>query len=300
MSGSAAVPASVVVPTLGRPSLEPCLRSVLACRPAAAEVVVVDQSDGGEVARLLERIGDGRLRHVVSTGRGVALATNTGARAAAYDTLLVTHDDCTVAEYWVGATVAAMDEVPEGMVTGRVLPVGDPGAVPSCRTETEPEDFTGILSKGALWPACMAVSRRALLDIGGFDERPSLRFAEDNDLCYRWISDGRRLRFVPEMVVWHHDWRSPRQLRETYVGYARAQGAFYAKHLRAGDRRVLPFLVSDVVLGVRSLVAGLVHRRPAWRDARRALLVGGPVGFLEGWREAGRLSRRTPASAPAR
>jgi GT2 family glycosyltransferase len=263
--------------------------------------VVVDQSGAADVTALLDRLADRRLRHVVSDGRGIALATNTGVRAATYETVLVTHDDCTVAEDWVGAATAAMAEVPGGMVSGRVLPVGDAASVPSTRTELEPEDWTGTLMKGVLWPANMAVGRRALLDIGGFDERATLRLAaEDNDLGYRWISDGRPFRYVPAMVVWHHDWRSPRQLRETYVVYAKGQGAFYAKHLHAGDRRVLRFLVSDLLLGVRSHVGALVHRRPAWQDARRALVVWLPVGFVAGWREARRLSRGTSASAPGR
>jgi GT2 family glycosyltransferase len=275
---------------------------VLACRPAAAEVVVVDQSGGPDVRALLGRLEDGRLRHVVSDGRGIALATNTGARVASSDVVLVTHDDCTVAADWVGAAVEAMAEVPNGMVSGRVLPVGeDPEAVPSIRTETEPEDLTGTPSKGALWPANMAVRRTHLLEVGGFDERPSLRLAaEDNDLCYRWITEGRPFRYVPAMVVWHHDWRSPEQLRATYVTYAKGQGAFYAKHLHAGDRRVLRFLLSDLALGVRSHVGGLVHRRPAWRDPRRAFVVWLPIGFAAGWREARRLSRGATASGPGR
>jgi GT2 family glycosyltransferase len=294
------VPASVIVPTLGRPSLEPCLRSVLDCRPGPAEVVVVDQSGGREVDALIRTLADERLRHVVSDGRGIALATNAGVQAASHAVVLVTHDDCTVEEDWVGAAWDAVQEDPGGMVTGRVLPVGDPAAVPSIRTETEPEDLTGRLGKGVLWPANMAVGRTELLAVGGFDERPTLRLAaEDNDLAYRWISGGRRFRYVPAMVVHHHDWRSPQQLRATYAAYAQGQGAFYAKHLRAGDRRVLPFLLSDLGLGVRSLAGAVRYRRPAWQDPRRAFLRHLPVGFVRGWREAGRI-RAAAASGPGR
>jgi GT2 family glycosyltransferase len=212
--------------------------------------------------------------------------------------VLVTHDDCTVAEDWVGEAWAAMAQVPDGMVSGRVLPVGDPAMVPSIRTEMEPEDWTGRLGKGVLWPANMAVGRTELLELGGFDERPSLRLAaEDNDLGYRWIAGGRRFRYVPAMVVHHHDWRSRDELRATYAAYAEGQGAFYAKHLRAGDRRVLGFLLSDLGLGLRSLLGAVRHRRPSWQDPRRAFLRHLPVGFVRGWREAGRVS---PVSPPAR
>ena len=247
------------------------------------------------MATLVADLSDQRIRHVVSDGRGIALATNAGLHAATNEWVLVTHDDCTVAEDWVRSAAEAMQEAPDGMVTGRVLPVGDPAAVPSIRTETEPEEWTGRLSKGALWPANMAVNRDAILSMGGFDERLTLRWAaEDNDLCYRWISLGRRLRYIPQMVVWHHDWRSPQQLRNTYISYAKGQGAFYAKHLHAGDRRVLRFIVSDLILGVRSVVAAPVRRRPRWQDPRRALPLWLPVGLAQGWRESRRLgSSRT-------
>jgi GT2 family glycosyltransferase len=37
--------------------------------------------------------------------------------------------------------------------------------------------------------------------------------AEDNDFRYRWLTSGRKVRYEPEMVVWHSDWRTPEELR---------------------------------------------------------------------------------------
>ena len=122
-----------------------------------------------------------------------------------------------------------------------MLPPDGSGYVPSTKSDPEPHDYTGQLMSGVLYPANMVASRAALRAIGGFDERASLRLAaEDNDLCYRWIVSGREFRYEPALVVWHHDWRTPEQLLRTHVVYATAQGAFYAKHLHAGDRHVLP------------------------------------------------------------
>src|SRR5215207_3804476 len=123
---------TVVIPTIGRAGqLETTLRSVTACRPAAAEVVVVDQSDGAEIDAVVARFADAGVRRVECVGRGIGLALNVGLRAASCDQVLVTHDDCTVAEDWVAAAEEQLAAVPAGIVTGAVLPVGDPEAVPS-------------------------------------------------------------------------------------------------------------------------------------------------------------------------
>jgi len=296
---TAAVPVSVVVPTVGRLDLlERCLRSVLACGPPADDVVVVDQSGGSEVAALVAQL-DGAVRRVPDEGRGTARAMNVGLAAARHDTVLVTHDDCTVEPDWVGTGAALAAAQPGAILTGRVLPPDDATYVPSTKTDPEPHDYTGTVTSGVLYPANMVASRSALQEIGGFDERPGLLVAEDNDLCYRWLVDGRPFRYEPDLVVWHHDWRTPAQLVRTHVAYARAQGAFYAKHLHAGDRRVLPMLRWDLRHGLRSTVVGIAQRRPRWQDPYREMVWSLLRGLVVGWFEARRLDASAPASGVA-
>ena len=89
-----------------------------------------------------------------------------------------------------------------------------PRPLSMCRRQspTRRRDYTGSITSGVLFPANMVFSRDALSEFGGFDERAGLMLAaEDNDLCYRWLVDGRSLRYEPELVVWHHDWRSRRR-----------------------------------------------------------------------------------------
>jgi O-antigen biosynthesis protein len=285
------VAASVVIPTIGRLDLlDQCLRSVLACDPGAEEVLVVDQSGGSDVAALVDRLGGGALRRLACEGRGIGLAMNVGLAAAEHDTVLVTHDDCVVEPDWVrrGTELAATH--PGTMFTGRVLPPDGSAYVPSTKSDPRPHDYTGTVTSGVLYPANMVASRSAIQAIGGFDERPGLLVAaEDNDLCYRWLVAGRALRYEPGLVVWHHDWRTPEQLVRTHVGYARAQGAFYAKHLYAGDRRVLPLLRWDLRHGLRSVARGVVRRTPRWQDPYREMVVSLLRGLVAGWRESRRL-----------
>ncbi|CAN5772148.1 MAG: glycosyltransferase family 2 protein [Ilumatobacteraceae bacterium] len=287
------VDVSVVIPTIGRTDLlGDCLRSLLACSPPADDIVVVDQSGAVAVRDLVDAIGAHQVRRVEGAGRGIARAMNQGLGAARHETVMVTHDDCTVAPDWVTVGARLATAWPGAIATGRVLPPAGSTYVPSTKSDPSPRDYTGTLTAGALYPACMVGSRSALLAFGGFDERPTLRSAaEDNDLCYRWLSSGRVLRYEPDLVVWHHDWRTPEELVRTHAVYAKAQGAMYAKHLYGGDRRVLRLLAWDLRQGLRSVIGG-GRRVPRWQDPYREMVTSLLVGLRRGWREERRLDPR--------
>ncbi len=287
MTGEDVVPASVLVRTIGRVELlRECLDSLTRCRPRAQEVVVVDQSGGGAVEELVKEFQGIGARHVPSEERGRGLALNAGLRSASFDVVLVTDDDCTVGSDWVGLAVRHMVAEPHGIVTGRVLAGGDSDAVPSTIADSAPRDWTGKIHFGALYTGNMACDRNDALAIGGFDEHIK-PVAEDNDFCYRWLRAGRTLRYEPELVVWHHEWRSRQDLENWYVEYAKSQGMFYAKHLRRGDLRMLPWIAYDLFAGMRGTAARLLLRRPRWSDAAQGILTGLPRGLAEGWRVFG-------------
>jgi GT2 family glycosyltransferase len=285
-----AVPVTVAIPTIGR--LEPlrrCLESLRACVPAPAEILVVDQSHETALTELVADVAGGRARVVPSHGLGVARARNDGLRAAVHPVVLVTDDDCTVPVEWVGVGHRLTAAHPGAIVTGRVLPVGDPRAVPSTKDDPVPVDLSSERRGGWLFGNNMALPRDGVLDLGGFDERfgPE-EAAEDNEFCYRWLSAGRSLRYEPSLVVEHHDWRSPEELERLYVRYARGEGFFYAKHLRRGDLRMLRFVIRDVAWGVRALASGRLKGRESWTDSRRGVFKGMPGGFAAGWRAYGK------------
>ena len=288
------VDASVIIPTIGRPErLRACLESLAGCDPRPSEVVVVDQSETGDTAALVEEFSGLGARRVTCERRGVGHARNVGLVNARGQVALMTDDDCTVADSWVGEGVRLAREHPGALITGAVLAGEDSPMALSTKVDPAPWDYTGERTSGVLYTNNALGPRAELVAFGGFDER--LPTAEDNDLCYRWLAEGRPLRYEPELVVWHHDWRTPEQLVRTHVAYARAQGAFYAKHLHAGDRRVLPLLRWDLRQGLRSTVVGLVRRTPRWQDPYREMVWSLLRGLAAGWLEARRLDP-SPAS----
>lgn len=262
------LPASVVIPTIGRGSLlKACLHSVLECAPGPSEVIVVDQSRGDEVHQVVRSLATDVVQVVDDRGRGIGRATNAGIAAARNSTVFVTHDDCTVAGGWIAAGARLAEQHPGALLTGRVLPPDGSPYVPSTIADPKPRDWTGTVCAGQLYPANMVADRGGLLSFGGFDERRGLWLAaEDNDLCFRWLSSGRPLRYEPSLVVWHHDWRTPDQLVRTHVAYAHGQGAFYAKHLALRDRQILPLLSWDLSHGFAAPLAAMLHGKPRWQE----------------------------------
>jgi GT2 family glycosyltransferase len=284
-----ALDVSVIIPTLGRPrELRMTLESLAACRPRAAEIVVIDQSGTDAVPAIVTEFASAGAVCINSTGRGIGLAVNEGLRRARSQVILATHDDCSVSADWVAVGNRLASGASSCVFTGRVLPRGDPEAVPSTKDDPNPRTYTGEVASGVLFPANMVLPRSDALEFGGFDER-FVTAAEDNDFCYRWLKAGRCLRYEPSLVVWHRDWRTRDELRQTYVRYWREQGRFYAKHLRRGDARIFRFLLGDArfALGaLRHLFTAAVHgRRPLLADAPRGLFCGLVPGLLSGLRD---------------
>ena len=283
MTRSAALPVTAAIPTIGRVELvEQCLASIAACDPPAGEILVVDQSGDEAMAALVSRYSEAGARLVSTSRRSRSHARNLALQEAANDLVAFTDDDCTVEPNWIGAAWGYAGKRPHTAVTGRVLPVGDPAAVPSTIDAPERRDYTGMRLPAALFGNNMVFDRSTAMEMGGFDH--AVIPAEDNDFSYRWLKAGYEIRYEPELTVHHHDWRDREGLERLYVEYARGQGKFYAKHLRGGDMTMAWFIVRHFYLGVRGLAVGIVKGRPRWSDERRGIFAGFPGGLVAGWR----------------
>ena len=275
---------TVVLPTIGRPELvRQCLDSLAACEPRADEILVVDSSDDDAVLDVVDDFAPlARTIHCAAPGLGTAF--NVGLSEARHEIVLLTNDDCTVEPNWVERGLAHVSAHGAAIVTGRVRPRGDPEVVPSTIDDPTPHEYEG---KGAfvLFTQCIALRRSPVLEFGGFDGsvRPS---AEDNDLSYRWLRAGRRIRYEPDFVVWHHDWRTPEQLARLYVGYGIGQGMVYGKHLRHGDIAIIRHLATAIYWSLRAVAARGVRGFNARPDPRIGMLRGLPTGLVRGWRAA--------------
>ena len=300
---------SVVVATRDRGELAAsAVRSILACRPQARAVWIVDQSRDGRTADALAGLAaDGSVRYLRSDTKGLSRAHNLAIARTDTDLVAITDDDCEVPGDWldqIGRGFALDPRV--GVVFGAVVAgEHDPavGYVPAYSRDApflarSPRDKWRIEGMGA----CMAIRRSTWESLGGFDERlgPGADFpaAGEGDFAYRALRSGWWIYETPAIAVLHHGFRSTAEGRVLFVRYALGTGAMMIKHLRCGtpgSARLLGRMAwrwargrrppglqlgsHDAPAGrlsgfARGFVAGAVARI----DRERCLYLAGPVG----------------------
>jgi hypothetical protein len=169
---------SIVIPTVGRPSLLAVLAVLARGDPpfVALEILVVN--DRRTPLAVPPVPG---LAVLSGRGTGPAAARNLGWRAAGHRWVVFLDDDVVPEPDWLDRLASDLD-VPArvGGVQGRVAVPLPPG-----RRPTDWERGTAGLAGGRWITADMAYRRAALVATGGFDERFRRAFREDAELAHR-------------------------------------------------------------------------------------------------------------------
>jgi len=287
------VAVSVAVPTVGRlDMLRRCLQSVAAGTVEPTELLVLDQSTDVDLQSELADLNIGYLRVVRCDGKGIARNLNMALETASQDALAITHDDCSVAPDWLETMERAIESLPGGLISGRVLPPEgvDPKRVPSINISEVPHEYTGTIVTHSIMAGNMVFSRATARKIGGFDERDGFRTAaEDTDFGYRWLLAGHPMRYEPAAVVTHYDWREGDDLVSLYRHYSRCVGRFYAKHLVEGDWRMAGWIARDMRYGLRARKRHLLGESERWEEDCLDLPLYLPIGVAEGLVESVRI-----------
>jgi histidinol-phosphate phosphatase family protein len=187
MTGSATPDYSVVVPTVGRPSLARLLDAIgRGPGPRPRRVVVVDDR---RVPRSPLELGEHGLPvcRLSTGGRGPAAARNAGWRATRSPWVVFVDDDVVPTDGWRTALA--------GDLTGLPWPVaGSQGRLrvpaPPDRRRTDWERSTAQLEDARWITADLAYRRDVLEEVGGFDERFPRAYREDADLGLRVTEAG--------------------------------------------------------------------------------------------------------------
>jgi glycosyltransferase involved in cell wall biosynthesis len=256
---------TAVVPTKDRASmLATCLAALRGELSEADELVVVDSAsaDPEQIADVARNYG---ARVIRSDRAGASLARNLGWQAASRELVAFIDDDVRVRRGWAGALVAAFDDESVDFVTGGVV-------VPDAQAGAErPVAVTSRTERTRLHPgldgdlgasANLAVRRRALAEVGGFDERLGpgswAASAEDLDLFDRLFRVHRLGMFEPLALAEHDQWRTRSQLIALDWGYGKGMGVRLAR-LRTWDRARARRLLREALVtqGVRSVVQDL-------------------------------------------
>jgi HAD superfamily hydrolase (TIGR01662 family) len=207
---------TVVVPTIGRPSLDALLDALAAASGARpAELILVDDRPAGEPLRP-DRPGLPPVRVVRTGGGGPARARNLGWRTARTQWIAFLDDDVVPDPDWYERLAGDLADLP-GHVAGSQGRVRVP--LPEDRRPTDWERGTAGLATSRWITADLAYRRAALAAVGGFDERFHRAFREDSDLALRVLDTGA--------------WLVRGQRRTTHP--VRPAGRWISVHVQAGN-----------------------------------------------------------------
>jgi histidinol-phosphate phosphatase family protein len=186
---------SIVVPTIGRPSLTELLASLveaLASGGAASpdRLIIVDDRPAPEGP--LPLLDTGVDTEVIQSGpaAGPAAARNVGWRMATTEWVAFLDDDVRVTGTWAADLAGDLDSLDSDVAgsQGRITVPLSPGRPP---TDWE-RSVAGL--ETAMWAtADMAYRLDVLEEVGGFDERFPRAYREDADLGLRITSAGYRI-----------------------------------------------------------------------------------------------------------
>jgi len=220
-SVSVVIPAYNAQNTLGGALQALCHQSY----PGHIEIIVVD--DGSVDGTAGEARSFPNVRYFRQENAGPASARNRGAREASGEFLFFTDSDCRPQQVWVEKMVAGFSADDIGVVAGS-YGIANPTS-PLARVihheiifrhnQRMPEFPRAFGSYN------VAFRRRVFENAGGFNAAYRRASGEDNDLSYKVLRQGQRIRFLKDAVVDHfHQESFGRYLKEQYRhGYWRAK-----------------------------------------------------------------------------
>jgi glycosyltransferase involved in cell wall biosynthesis len=271
-------PVSVVICTRDRPdSVGSALDSVAAQDYPDFEVLVVDQSRGDETERIVEEARGRcpRIRLVRLRTPGLSRAYNAGIREAGSELVAFTDDDVVAPAGWLRSIALAFAAHPGvGLLYGQVLVPSElevrenrDGVTPAltipARELLDREHGFRVFGMGANFAA-----RRSLFErVGDFDEvlggGGPLQSSQDFDFVYRVFKAGESTLLEPDVVVYHHGFRSHAEWPATMRSYGVGVGGFCFKHVRLGDPYAAWLLCRFLASGAARVAKRLLTRRPA-------------------------------------
>jgi glycosyltransferase involved in cell wall biosynthesis len=276
--------ASIVIPTRNRAGyLDVTLASVgPQAAHAGAELIVADDGDDPATAAVADRHG---ARLLVTPAPGGANAgRNAGVAAARSDLIVFIDDDIEAPSGWLAALLAGAACTPDADVFGgpirarleggrRRFCAGEPA--PITTLDAGPVDRDVEL----VWSANMAIRRRALEQIGRFDESIAIR-GDEEDWERRYRAAGGRTRYVAAAGLDHR-----RSAQDAHLGRLSRAAYHQGRAARRYDahKRTEPSLAQEL-----RVLLGCVWHTAARRCANGVVFTAHSAGRLREAVSAGR------------
>jgi glycosyltransferase involved in cell wall biosynthesis len=263
---------SIIIPTLNRPkALERCLEALsdLDYPRDCFEVIVVDDGSVFSLENIVELFCD-RLEITLcdEPHAGPAAARNKGVSRAKGEFLAFTDDDCRPDRRWLRFLAGCLEADPDSIVGGRTINalIANAFSTASQIVVDYLYDYYQNISTPSFTTNNLALTRRTFQGVGGFDTGFPFAAGEDREFCGRALSQGKKLVFCSNAVIYH--WH-----RLTFAGFWRqhfryGQGAFWFREKVGGKNKSLEPLMFYI-----NLVLSPFIRRSQWPVLMFGLLI---------------------------
>jgi len=271
-----------------REYLERCLRSIFEHPPDCEfEVIVVDNASTDGSAKLVADNFHNVTLISNSENLGYARGNNQAIETSSGEFILLLNPDIEVKPGALDALLAFAKAHPEAAAVGCRLIHPDGRIQRSVRSFPSPAavlfeylkisrifpnsrlfgryrmtyfDYSTAAEVDQPMASCLLLSRRALDDVGTFDEQFPI-FFNDVDWCYRAKKKGWKIFFTPDAEVIHHGGASTTQVRAKMISEShRSLARFYAKHYRGKMCAVIYWLIM-IAIFTNSFFASRIKAR---------------------------------------
>jgi cellulose synthase/poly-beta-1,6-N-acetylglucosamine synthase-like glycosyltransferase len=240
------------------------------------EIIVVNDGSGdAAVETIAHRRG---VTFLSQPQRGAAAARNLGAKQAQGEILLFTDDDCIPESNWVETMIAPLANQEVAGVCG-VVHTRQPGLMPRFIQLEYDYRYRNVAKHRRIDfvnTGTAGYRKHIFMEGGGF--REDLLGAEDTELSFRLASQGHKMVFAPEAIVYHSHpesvWEYAR--RKAHYGYWRM--IVYQRYPRkaVADSRTpqtQKIQIGGLLLLAVAVIGSIFWRGLAWLAGGLALLL---------------------------
>jgi glycosyltransferase involved in cell wall biosynthesis len=236
---------SVVIPTRHRPEeIRACLKSLAEQSLPRTEWEVIVVEDGNEAPpdeALTHIFPELPARYIQQAHSGCGAARNTGVEAARGKYVAFTDDDCLLPPDWLAKLASCVERSGGRLIAGR--PVNALRDNPYSEATQKLVDYLLVCFNADLDCATLAIGNNFTVPVegfrklGGFGPQFYKKAAEERDFCARWLADGQRILYTPELICYHAHYLTFALFLRQHFHYGRGAYVYHLLEARRRGRR---------------------------------------------------------------
>ncbi|MBI4698240.1 MAG: glycosyltransferase [Nitrospirae bacterium] len=195
---------SVIIPAYNRAGFFPRLAEALLNQDHPAEIIIVDDGSTDNTSQIIKQYP---FQYIYQDNSGPAKARNTGWQKACGEVICFTDSDCIPHKDWIKRLLEGFTSDDIGAVAGSYDIANPESLLSQCVHEEIRLRHSAFMNKDnikAFGSYNVAIRRDVLERVRGFNEAYTAASGEDNDLSYRILREGLKIKFKEDALVAHH------------------------------------------------------------------------------------------------